>query len=319
MHDNIPDSDPLSPAPLSPAASASGAQVVKVVKGDATHDAPDDAAAVQALIDALRARASVHDVPHEGRMVRWYRFGSGAPVALLHGGHGSWLHWARNIDALAASFTVWVADMPGYGDSELPEPRGMDGLVAAVAGTLDTLVGAGQPVDLVGFSFGGLVAARVAALRGAIPRLALLGPAGHGGLRRPRGELTNWRFAAQRRDERALAAAMRHNLMVHMLNAEASLDALALAVHTQSCERTRFRSKDISRAGGLRDCVLHCNGQVLLIWGEHDVTVVPTQAAAEMTRTIDRLRARIVPDAGHWVQYEQAEVTNRLLLDFLTT
>ncbi|MGT2492391.1 alpha/beta fold hydrolase [Cupriavidus basilensis] len=38
-----------------------------------------------------------------GCRVVWRRFGEGRPVILLHGGHGSWLHWVRNIEALAAA------------------------------------------------------------------------------------------------------------------------------------------------------------------------------------------------------------------------
>jgi CubicO group peptidase (beta-lactamase class C family) len=36
-----------------------------------------------------------------GPSVTWRRFGSGPHLVLLHGGHGSWLHWVRNIEFLA--------------------------------------------------------------------------------------------------------------------------------------------------------------------------------------------------------------------------
>jgi hypothetical protein len=45
------------------------------------------------------------------------RHGSGPDLVLFHGGMGSWRHWTRNIDALAARFTVHVLDHPSYGDS----------------------------------------------------------------------------------------------------------------------------------------------------------------------------------------------------------
>ncbi len=32
--------------------------------------------------------------------------GSGPDVVLFHGGMGCWQHWIRNVDALAARFTV---------------------------------------------------------------------------------------------------------------------------------------------------------------------------------------------------------------------
>ena len=45
------------------------------------------------------------------------RSGQGPDVVLFHGGMGSWKHWVRNIDALAARFTVHALDHPAYGDS----------------------------------------------------------------------------------------------------------------------------------------------------------------------------------------------------------
>ncbi|MCZ7171544.1 hypothetical protein NK326_24450, partial [Salmonella enterica] len=65
----------------------------------------------------------------------------------------------------------------------------LDRLVGTVIATLDRLVGVDATVSLAGFSFGGLVAAQVAARRRGTARLALLGPAGHGGTRRQRMEM----------------------------------------------------------------------------------------------------------------------------------
>ena len=50
------------------------------------------------------------------------RVGRGPDVVLFHGGMGSWKHWIRNLDALAARFTVHALDHPSYGDSA-PVPR----------------------------------------------------------------------------------------------------------------------------------------------------------------------------------------------------
>ena len=44
------------------------------------------------------------------------RRGQGPDVVLFHGGMGSWKHWVRNVDALAARFTVHALDHPSYGD-----------------------------------------------------------------------------------------------------------------------------------------------------------------------------------------------------------
>lgn len=263
----------------------------------------------------LADRMQRHDLPVDGGHVTWRCLGDGPPLVLFHGGHGAWTHWARNVDALAQRFRVCVVDLPGYGDSSAPRSPTLASLLDATRQTLDDLVGGAQaPIRLAGFSFGGLVAARLAVSRGGIQALALLGPAGHGGPRRPRGELQSWREAHQARDDAALSAVMRHNLQLHMLAAPA--DDQALAIHTQACLRTRFHSKTISRAGGLADSLRALPCPVLLLWGEHDVTATPLELAPLLATHCLHAQAQVLPNAGHWVQYEAADRVNVLLADW---
>lgn len=281
-------------------------------------NATDAAADTEELLGKLEASAQRDQVPFDGGHVTWRRFGAGPALVLLHGGHGSWLHWARNISAWSARHTVWVPDLPGFGESNPPSAPSLEGLVEATVVTLDALIGEGKPVILVGFSFGGLVAAAVAARRGAVSMLALLGPAGHGGVRRPRGELRSWREAAEGRDDAALNDVMRHNLAMHMLHDPA--DALAVYIHSQSCLATRFHSKAISRSGGLTGWLAQYAGPLLLVWGEHDVTAEPAQAGRAVVEACapqQSCRMQIIAGAGHWVQYERAETVNSLLLEWL--
>ncbi len=245
--------------------------------------------------------------------IRWRHLGQGSPLVLLHGGHGSWLHWLRNIEALARDHTVWVPDMPGYFDSaDAPSPRGPDDiepLLAVLQCTLDRAVGAQTPVDLAGFSFGGLVAARLAARRPHVRRLALLGSGGHGTPRPRMLDMLPWRKAesdAQRRDM------LRHNLNALMLWRHEP-DELALAIHEASCMATRFRSRAASLGGGLRQALRDYGGPVLLVWGARDVTAVAEAVAPFLAADGPHRQWRIVPDAGHWVQYEAAAEVNGLL------
>jgi pimeloyl-ACP methyl ester carboxylesterase len=272
-----------------------------------------DEAAAALAIRRLEDAAARHDVPVEGTTVAWRRFGRGRPIVLVHGGHGSWLHWVRNVDALAASFEVWLPDLPGYGDSGAPAAPTLDALLEATRASLDALLGPGTPVGLAGFSFGGLVAAHLARRRGATERLVLFGPAGHGTARRPTAALRPWREAQAAGDRAAVAETMRHNLAAHMLAGEP--DALALAVHTRACLGTRFRSKPISLAGGLGDVLAALRCPVRLVWGEHDPTAVPAVLAPALAARCADGRAEIVAGAGHWVPYERAAHANALLHD----
>ncbi len=266
-------------------------------------------------VGRLERLAIRHDVKVDGRTVVWRRLGSGQPLVLLHGGHGSWLHWLRNLEFLAGHHEVWVPDMPGYGDSDPPGHTGLDALVEGLRRSLDALVGADTPVRLAGFSFGGRVAATLASRRPAVSHLALLGSAGHGGGRRPRGALQAWQDLAA--GSPAWLQAMHHNLLMHMLHHERSVDDVALQVHGQACLATRFRSKKISRAGGLQQALDAYAGPVLLVWGEHDVTADPAAAGLQMVAGNPRREVVVVEDAGHWVQYEQADRVNALVRDWM--
>lgn len=268
--------------------------------------------------DALSAQARTEYMAWAGGRVCWRAFGHGSPVVLVHGGHGSWLHWVRNIEALAAHHSVWVVDLPGFGDSDAPAGEGLAALLAPTLSTLDALVGPDTPVQLVGFSFGGLVAAHMAAQRPQVQRLALLGTGGHQGRRRPKGELVNWKTAWHAGDAAAVEQAMRHNLAMHMLSVDAAdIDPLALRIHTEACVRTRFRSKEISRSGGLVEVLARYPGATLLAWGEHDVTAEPAAIAQTLSAALPGAKTRVVNGAGHWVQYERSDEVNPMLLAWL--
>jgi hypothetical protein len=76
---------------------------------------------------ALLRTASRFETPCGAGTMVWHTWGQAtrrpelAPLVLLHGGSGSWMHWLRNIPALAASGRwVLVPDLPGFGDSAAP-------------------------------------------------------------------------------------------------------------------------------------------------------------------------------------------------------
>jgi pimeloyl-ACP methyl ester carboxylesterase len=265
-----------------------------------------------ALIAHLERIAERHLVEHEGRILCWRAFGAGAPLVLLHGGHGSWLHWARNIEALSASHRVLVPDMPGYGDSDaLPAGSGYGGIVDALGASLDKIFGAGAAFGLAGFSFGGVIAGCLAARHPGVRRLALLGAVGHGLRRRQPGAMRIWQDAA---DEQTMLAHLRHNLGVLMLHGP--IDSLALEIHRRSCVRTRFESKKTSMSPALSEALAGLEIPVLMLWGEHDPTGDPAEVGPLWCGARAERSHHVISAAGHWVQYEAADEVNRRLLDW---
>ncbi|MDA0998860.1 MAG: alpha/beta fold hydrolase, partial [Proteobacteria bacterium] len=127
----------------------------------------------EATVARMLGTARIVKTPCAGGDVVWQCWptpsaGSGeTPLLLLHGGFGSWTHWIANIAELSKGRPVITADLPGLGDSaDAPEPLSPDGIAAVLYDGLDTALGKGQEFDLVGFSFGGLIGARLAAMAG---------------------------------------------------------------------------------------------------------------------------------------------------------
>lgn len=242
----------------------------------------------------------------------WRRFGAGPPLVLIHGGHGNWTHWIRNLEALGERHTLWVPDLPGYGDSAtLPPEAGFEDIAAATCLALDELVGAKAAVDIAGFSFGGAVAAQIAVTRGA-RRIALLGTAGHGSERRLGASLVSWK----KLPEEARREAFRHNLAALMIHDPAAIDALALESYMEACKATHFVSRPISSALRLAPLLSPWRGPALFLWGEHDVTATPAVAAQTLIDGRPEREAAVIPGAGHWVQYEAAGAVNERLLEW---
>lgn len=234
-------------------------------------------------------------------------------MVLVHGGHGNWMHWALNIEALARHRLVLVPDLPAYGDSSEVPRNDLAALVDAFVQTLNRMVGPQAAIDMAGFSFGALVAAQAAAQRGGVGNLALFGTAGHGLPRRPTAELLAWKTASGME----LGRIMRHNLAAQMIYGEQRIDALAVWIHTQGCRNARFRSRPYSRSDVLTGLLRRSPARLLLAWGQHDVTGNPADIARLLAVVRPDCDVRIVEDAGHWVQFEAAETVNRLLIDWL--
>jgi 2-hydroxy-6-oxonona-2,4-dienedioate hydrolase len=253
-----------------------------------------------------------------GTMV-WRSWGAGKPLVLLHGGYGSWTHWLRNIEALAAEWNVIAPDLPGLGDSAMPpDPIAPESLADIIAGGLATVLDGSGPAALVGFSFGGLLSGHVAARHGALVRsLILVGPGGLGPPRAPVAPLQRAPTGSAR-DERA--AVQRRNLAILMLADPAKIDALAVHLQLENVARGRIRSPRMGRTDTLRRVLPAIRCRIGAIWGEKDVTLGPNFAQRrELIRAVHpEARVATIPEAGHWVQYEAAEAFNALLGNWLT-
>lgn len=125
--------------------------------------------------------ASFVDV--RGVRTAFRRRGSGEPMIFLHGA-GLTRRWLPIYEALSQKVDLIAPEHPGFGESDLPD--WMDDFVDLAAHYSDFIAALGLgPVHLVGYSFGGWIAAEFAALYPEkVKSLTLLAPMG---LRPPAG------------------------------------------------------------------------------------------------------------------------------------
>jgi 2-hydroxy-6-oxonona-2,4-dienedioate hydrolase len=266
------------------------------------------------IIAALDRASTRRTIPNGAGDVVWRAWGQGPPLVLLHGGTGSWMHWVRNIEALAGDFLLLVPDIPGSGESGNPQaPISADSIGATLAAGVTSIIGPQTGFALAGFSMGGLIAGYLVRHVGARAQcLVLVGATGTGAPRGPMEPLRSWRRLATDAEK---IAAHRHNLGILMIHDPGKIDPLAVHVQKANAERSRIRGKHVSHTGTLADCLSGFQGRLAGIWGELDATAMPYLAErAEKLRQIQpQAGFDIFPGVGHWVQYEAAEPFNRHL------
>lgn len=244
--------------------------------------------------------------------------GKGEPLVLLHGGMGSSNHWTRNIDALSARFKLHLIDLPGCGDSPtVPKDMADDDYVSLVVAAVGEAAG-GHPVNLAGFSFGGVIAARTAArLATRVRKLALLGAGGFG---RSPVKLDLRKIPSEKAGMPALREVLRHNLRVMMIADPAKVTEETIDLHYANVRRTRFDGRRFSLGGGTAEILARLPCPVQVIWGEKDALPHPNaQARADICRAArPDARVAVIPGAGHWVQYEAPDAVNAVLLEFFS-
>jgi len=231
-----------------------------------------------------------------------------APLVLLHGGSGSWTHWVRNIEALAgAGLSVWIPDLPGFGDSALPGGGfDADAIVPPLASGKLALFGA-QPVDLVGFSFGGMTAGLLLAEHPALARqLVLVGAPAMGVVPRRQFELKAWRHLPAQEQ----ADVHRYNLAALMLDDPGLIDGLALELHVANVMRDRMPRRRLAHTDLLARSLPRVTCPVHAIYGARDALYkqwITALEGAYAAAAPDFRGLALIEGAGHWVQFERPD------------
>jgi len=240
--------------------------------------------------------------------------GAGRPLLMLHDelGFPGWMRWNEE---MAAERRFVVPLQPGFGRTPRVEWFGSVRDVAAFYARLLRESGLG-PVDVVGFSAGGWIAAEMAASDpGLFERMVLVAPLG---IRPAAGQILDF-----------LAITMRRHVMATVSNqdAEELTTIYGGAISPQQFELFEAARAEMSRLAwepfmfdptlphrlaGVRDL------NTLILWGEQD-KVVPRGCAEAYEQAIAGARLKVLPGAGHRPEIEDREQFVKVVSEFLET
>ena len=112
-------------------------------------------------------------VSADGTPIAVWQSGTGRPLLLIHGAAADHSRWAPVLPAFEERFTVLAIDRRGRGASGDADVYALEREYEDVAAVIDW---AGEPVDVIGHSYGGICALEAASLTGGIRRLVLYEP-----------------------------------------------------------------------------------------------------------------------------------------------
>ena len=217
---------------------------------------------------------------------------------------------------LARAHTVYAPRHPGT-------TRGDPDAVHALDGWLDLVVYYGELLDrlgldapaFVGHSFGGLVAAEIAAATPrSVGRLVLIDPVG---LWRDDLPVKNWMVLSDKERRPSLFAdpdgeAAQRFFAVPDDPAE-RVDVLAQFIWAQACTgKLVWPVPD----RGLRHRAHRIAAPTLIVWGKADRIIAPAYAQ-EFAERIAGARVALIDDAGHLAQLEQPDAVAKAVFGFL--
>lgn len=253
--------------------------------------------------------------------------GTGDPVVMLHGFTGSTETWRPFIDKLEQAFRVIAVDLPGHGQTDAP-PEASRYRMELVADDLADLLSRlnAAPAHWLGYSMGGRLALYMACRLPNWVHSLILESASPGihdpGERKARIEQDA--ALAQRIEQEGITRFADYWQSIPLFDTQKRLPEKVRS----TLRAQRLKNSTAGLANSLRGMstgvqpelwseLSNLKMPVMLIAGESDQKF--TSINRRMAEAIPDSRLEIVPNAGHTVHLEIADLYSNLVLNFLAT
>lgn len=256
------------------------------------------------------------------------------PIAILiHGWSSSSFTWAPILPVLSKRYRCIAIDLPGFGQSPAPADRPtIAGYAELIAQMIMKMTGdQDRAVLVMGHSMGGQIATTLA-LRYPVlvDKLVLLNPALSGRLSTRVNLLMKPHVMAER--FRALEWLLHLASKTPLDYTDSLLKPSNFAERAHVSEQAYAKIREDARRPGQGQVRAACfvamqqadlRGQLgrvetptLVLWGAED-NIVPLRDAGAVAEEWPRADLRLIPNAGHWPQFEQTSATLRHISHFL--
>jgi pimeloyl-ACP methyl ester carboxylesterase len=260
-----------------------------------------------------------------GVKIHYASLGTGPLVVMIHGFPDYWYTWRRQMDALSDSYQCVAIDQRGYNLSD--KPKGVDnyrvGLLAGDVAAVIKALGRDKAV-IVGHDWGGLVAWTFAMTNPQMTdKLIILN------LPHPRGLMRELARNPQQQKNSQYARNFQLPDAASKLTADGLArfvaDADARPKYIEAFQRSDFeamlnyykanypREPYVDQPGPL----VKVQAPVLMFHGLKDAALLPG-ALNDTWEWVDKdLTLVTVPNAGHWVQQDAADLVSRTMKSWL--
>ncbi|MFD6057369.1 MULTISPECIES: alpha/beta fold hydrolase [Rhodococcus] len=258
-----------------------------------------------------------------GIATNYHDEGEGAPVVLIHGsgpGVTAWANWRTTIPVLAQNFRVLAPDILGFGYTERPDGVAYNSTTWTehLVGFLDAL--GLDKVSIVGNSFGGSLALRIATEHpDRVDKLVLMGSVGVP-FDITAGLDAVWGFEPSLPAMRSLLDIFAYDRS--LVNDE--LAELRLAAATRPGVQEAFsamfpapRQNGVDEMAVDEDRIAALAHETLIVHGRDD-QVIPLSNSLRLLELIESSQLHVFGRCGHWVQIEHSARFSRLVADFLS-